>query len=95
MAGKHLGLKVKIFMGTKDITRQSVNVKFMRDAGAEIVPVDSGSKTLVDAVSECMRYYVSNCETTHLAVGSAIGANIFAKYVFTVLHKFQKSLKNK
>ena len=79
MAGKHLGLKVKIFMGTKDIARQAVNVKFMRDAGAEIVPVNSGSKTLVDAVSECMRYYVSNCDTTHLAVGSAIGANIFSK----------------
>ena len=61
-------------MGTKDIARQAVNVKFMRDAGAEIVPVNSGSKTLVDAVSECMGYYVSNCDTTHLAVGSAIGA---------------------
>ena len=72
-------IKVKIFMGTKDIARQAVNVKFMRDAGAEIVPVNSGSKTLVDAVSECMRYYVSNCDTTHLAVGSAIGANIFSK----------------
>ena len=59
-------------MGTKDISRQAPNVKFMRDAGAEVVPVDSGSKTLVDAVSECMRLYVSNCDNTHLAVGSAI-----------------------
>ena len=41
--------------------------------------LDSGSKTLVDAVSECMRYYVSNCDNTHLAVGSAIGANVFMK----------------
>ena len=46
MAGKHLGLKVKIFMGTKDITRQSVNVKFMRDAGAEIVPVELWFKNI-------------------------------------------------
>ena len=43
-------------MGTKDIKRQAPNVKFMREAGAEIIPVSSGSATLVDAVSECMRY---------------------------------------
>ena len=41
-----MNLKCKIFMGTKDISRQAPNVKFMRDAGAEVVPVDSGSKTL-------------------------------------------------
>ena len=67
MAAKKMNLKCKIFMGTKDISRQAPNVKFMRDAGAEVVPVDSGSKTLVDAVSECMRHYVSNCDNTHLS----------------------------
>ena len=45
-------------MGTKDISRQALNVKFMKKAGAEVIPVDTGSCTLVDAVSECMRYYV-------------------------------------
>ena len=42
--------------------RQAVNCRAMRKNGAEIIPVDSGSKTLVDAVSECMRYWVSNCD---------------------------------
>jgi len=51
----------------------------MKKNGAEIVPVDSGSKTLVDAVSECMRYWVSNCDTTHMCVGSTVGPNIFIK----------------
>jgi tryptophan synthase beta subunit len=66
-------------MGTKDIVRQAVNCRAMRKNGAEIVPVDSGSKTLVDAVSECMRYWVSNCDTTHMCVGSTVGPNIFIK----------------
>ena len=72
MAAKKFGLKCKIFMGTKDIVRQAVNCRAMRKNGAEIVPVDSGSKTLVDAVSECMRYWVSNCDTTHMCVGSTV-----------------------
>ena len=73
------GYAGKIFMGTKDIERQAVNCRAMRKNGAEIVPVDSGSKTLVDAVSECMRYWVSNCDTTHMCVGSTVGPNIFIK----------------
>jgi len=79
MAAKKFGLKCKIFMGTKDIVRQAVNCHAMRKNGAEIVPVDSGSKTLVDAVSECMRYWVSNCDTTHQCIGSTVGPNIFIK----------------
>ena len=79
MAAKKFGLKCKIFMGTKDIVRQAVNCRAMKKNGAEIVPVDSGSKTLVDAVSECMRYWVSNCDTTHMCVGSTVGPNIFIK----------------
>ena len=51
----------------------------MRKNGAEIVPVYSGSQTLVDAVSECMRYWVSNCDNTHMCVGSTVGPNIFVK----------------
>ena len=45
----------------------------------QVVPVYSGSQTLVDAVSECMRYWVSNCDTTHMCVGSTVGPNIFVK----------------
>ncbi len=79
MAAKKFGLKCKIFMGAKDIKRQKPNVYAMRKNGAEIVPVYSGSQTLVDAVSECMRYWVSNCDNTHMCVGSTVGPNIFVK----------------
>ena len=79
MAAKKFGLKCKIFMGAKDMKRQKPNVDAMKKNGAEVVPVYSGSQTLVDAVSECMRYWVSNCNKTHLCVGSTVGPNIFVK----------------
>ena len=79
MAAKKFNLKCKIFMGAKDIKRQKLNVDAMKRNGAEIVPVYSGSQTLVEAVSECMRYWVTNCDTTHMCVGSTVGPNIFVK----------------
>ena len=79
MAAKKFGLKCKIFMGAKDIKRQKPNCDAMKKNGAEIVPVTTGSQTLVDAVSECMRYWVSNCDNTHMCVGSTVGPNIFVK----------------
>ena len=51
----------------------------MKKFGAEVVPVTSGSQTLIDAVSECMRYWVANCLHSHLVVGSTVGPNIFVK----------------
>ena len=79
MVGKMLGLKVKIFMGVVDIKRQKKNVDVMKKYGAEVVPVTTGSQTLVDAVSECMRYFVANCDTTHLVVGSAVGPSVWIR----------------
>ena len=79
MAAKKFGLKCKIFMGAKDIKRQRPNVEAIKSNGAIIVPVNSGSQTLVDAVSECMRYWVANNDTTNLCVGSTVGPNIFVK----------------
>ena len=79
MAAKKFNLKCKIFMGAKDVKRQKPNVDAMKKNGAEIIPVYSGSQTLVEAVSECMRYWVSNCDTTHMCVGSTVGPNIFVK----------------
>ncbi len=79
MAAKKFGLKCKIFMGAKDIKRQRPNVEAIKKNGAIIVPVTSGSQTLVDAVSECMRYWVANNDTTNLCVGSTVGPNIFIK----------------
>ena len=79
MAAKKFGLKCKIFMGAKDIKRQKPNCDAIKKNGAEIIPVYTGSQTLVEAVSECMRYWVSNCDTTHMCVGSTVGPNIFIK----------------
>ena len=79
MAARKFGLKCKIFMGAKDIERQKPNCDVIKKNGAEIIPVHTGSKTLVDAVSECMRYWVSNCDTTAMCVGSTVGPNIFIK----------------
>ena len=79
MAAKKFGLGCKVFMGVKDIERQKPNCDAMRSNGAEIVPVFTGSQTLVDAVSEVMRYWVSNCNFVHLGVGSTVGPNIFVK----------------
>ena len=94
MAAKKFGLKCKIFMGAKDIKRQKPNCDAMRKNGAEIVPVYSGSQTLVDAVSECMRYWVSNCEECHMAVGSTVGPNIFVKICGWSTSQISKELKN-
>ncbi len=79
MVAKKFGLKCKIFMGIRDIKRQQKNVIVMKKYGAEVIPVSSGSQTLVDAVSECMRYWVANCENVHMVIGSTVGPTIFVK----------------
>ena len=79
MVSAHFGLKAKIFMGAKDIERQQINVFSMRSYGAEVVPVTSGSQTLVNAVSECMRWWTAENETAHMCVGSTVGPTIFVK----------------
>ena len=93
MAARKFGLKCKIFMGVKDIKRQKPNVDEMKKNGAEVVPVYSGSQTLVDAVSECMRYWVSNCDSTHMCVGSTVGPNIFVKICGWSTAQISKELK--
>ena len=93
MAAKKFGLKCKIFMGAKDIKRQKPNCDAMRKNGAEIIPVTTGSQTLVDAVSECMRYWVSNCDTTHMCVGSTVGPNIFVKICGWSTSQISRELK--
>jgi len=93
MAAKKFGLKCKIFMGAKDIKRQKPNVDAMRENDAEIIPVYSGSQTLVEAVSECMRYWVSNCDTTHMCVGSTVGPNIFVKICAWSTAQISRELK--
>ena len=93
MAAKKFGLKCKIFMGVKDIKRQKPNCDAMKKNGAEIIPVYSGNQTLVEAVSECMRYWVSNCDTTHMCVGSTVGPNIFIKICAWSTAQISRELK--
>src|SRR5436190_9324953 len=67
------GLKCVIYMGTEDMRRQELNVFRMRLLGAEVRPVDSGSRTLKDAISEALRDWVTNVDTTYYLLGSALG----------------------
>lgn len=66
-------LKCKVFMGAIDIKRQASNVYRMKLMGAEVIEVNSGSKTLKDAVNEALRYWVSNVDDTYYLLGSVVG----------------------
>ena len=68
-----LNMECTIYMGSEDIRRQSPNVFRMQLLGAEIKSVDSGSKTLKDAINECKRDWVTNVKSTFYAIGSAVG----------------------
>jgi tryptophan synthase beta chain len=68
-----LGLDCVVYMGTVDMARQQPNVLRMRLLGAEVRPVDSGSRTLKDAINEAIRDWVTNVEDTHYLIGSALG----------------------
>lgn len=76
-----LGLGCKVFMGSKDIQRQSLNVYRMKLLGAEIVPVESGSRTLKDALNEALRYWVSNVDDTFYVIGTVAGPHPYPKIV--------------
>src|SRR6184192_296158 len=69
------GLQCEIYMGTEDMQRQSLNVFRMRLLGATVTGVDSGSRTLKDAISEAMRDWTTNVRTTHYILGSVLGAH--------------------
>ncbi|MET0760696.1 MAG: tryptophan synthase subunit beta [Thermoleophilaceae bacterium] len=68
-----LGLECIVYMGTEDMRRQQPNVQRMRLLGAEVVPVEAGARTLKEAVSEAIRDWVTNVETTHYVIGSCVG----------------------
>ena len=93
MAAKKFDLKCKIFMGAKDIKRQQPNVRAIKKNGAEVIPVYSGSQTLVDAVSECMRFWVSNCDTTAMCVGSTVGPAVFVRICGWSTSQISRELK--
>lgn len=68
-----LGLEATVFMGERDIERQSLNVFRMRMLGAAVIPVTTGSRTLKDATSEAMRHWVGATGDSHYCVGSVVG----------------------
>ena len=73
MAAAVLGLQCEVYMGTEDIERQKLNVFRMELLGARVNPVDSGSRTLKDAINEAMRDWVTNVENTYYVIGSVVG----------------------
>ncbi len=68
-----LGLQCDVYMGTVDMERQALNVFRMRELGARVLPVESGSRTLKDAISEALRDWTANVKTTHYILGSVLG----------------------
>ena len=75
------GLECVVYMGEEDMRRQKLNVFRMRLLGAKVVSVNTGSRTLKDAISEAMRDWVTNVESTHYLLGSALGAHPYPTMV--------------
>ena len=84
-AAAKVGLPCRVYMGSVDMTRQAPNVLRMRLLGAEVVAVDSGSRTLKDAINEAMRDWSENVATTHYVLGSALGPHPYP----TMVREFQ------
>jgi tryptophan synthase beta chain len=76
-----LGLDCVVYMGTEDMRRQRPNVERMKLLGAEVVPVESGARTLKEAVSEAIRDWVANAADTHYIIGSAVGPSPYPSLV--------------
>src|SRR5580765_697276 len=76
-----MGFECVVYMGTEDMRRQELNVFRMRLLGAEVRGVDSGSRTLKDAINEAMRDWVTNVRTTHYLLGSVLGAHPYPTMV--------------
>ena len=77
----HFGMECVIYMGAEDMRRQALNVFRMRLSGAEVRGVESGSKTLKEAINEAMRDWVTNVRSTHYILGSALGAHPYPMMV--------------
>ncbi len=76
-----LGLECRVYMGSEDIARQSINVYRMKLLGAEVAPVNAGSRTLKDAMNEAMRDWVTNVDNTHYIIGSVAGPHPYPMLV--------------
>jgi tryptophan synthase beta chain len=76
-AAAMLGLQCIVYMGAEDVARQSHNVRRMRLLGATVVPIESGTKTLKDAINAALRYWIAEQRTTHYCFGTAAGPHPF------------------
>jgi len=81
MAGAVLAIPVEVYMGSVDIERQALNVFRMKLLGAQVHPVESGSRTLKDAVNEALRDWVTNVATTYYCLGSVVGPHPYPAIV--------------
>jgi len=75
------GLKCDVYMGQEDIKRQRLNVFRMKLLGARVIPVQSGSRTLKDAINEALRDWVTNVRSTHYIIGSVVGPHPYPMIV--------------
>jgi tryptophan synthase beta chain len=81
MACAALGLKAEVYMGVEDMKRQRLNVFRMKLLNGEVHPVESGSKTLKDAINEALRDWVTNLQTTYYLIGSVVGPHPYPMMV--------------
>lgn len=88
LASALLGLKCRVYMGAKDVERQSPNVFRMRLMGAEVIPVHSGSATLKDACNEALRDWSGNYDRAHYLLGTAAGPHPYP----TIVREFQRMI---
>ena len=80
-AAAMFGMECDVYMGTEDMARQELNVFRMRLLGAKVIPVESGSRTLKDAINEAMRDWVTNVRTTFYVIGSVVGPHPYPSMV--------------
>jgi tryptophan synthase beta chain len=86
IVGALLGFETVVYMGAEDVERQKLNVFRMELMGAKVVPVESGSRTLKDAINEALRDWSASFETTHYLLGTAAGPHPFP----TMVREFQR-----
>src|SRR5690349_14452047 len=86
IVGALLGFETVIYMGAEDVERQKLNVFRMHLMGAKVVPVESGGRTLKDAINEALRDWTASFETTHYLLGTAAGPHPFP----TIVREFQR-----
>ncbi len=92
-----MGMPCKVFMGAVDMQRQKPNVERMRILGAEVIPANSGSKTLKDATNEALRHWINNPVDSHYVIGSVVGPHPYpdmvARFQAVVSAEIRQQLK--